>query len=336
MRYFGSFVASTMVLAAAVNATMAANSATVVSGSLTQGSVKASMSGNSYALETNNLSDWPLTTSSTLGISLTNANFNGTSFGGSPNSVITFGDGGGLTLKFGTAIKPVAGEKEFGIFTAQMLGVSSGSIFNGNMEAAILVSADNQTWYTLGGQTVATPTSYTQTSYTLNAPTMAYNYGTTATAWTYGSPGTTAANLAALTTADYQTPMPDDNLFNGTGTNADRLLLKTNSSATTYSSLFGTSGGGNWFDISASGLSEVSYVRLNGINCGGTSGGVRLDAVFTTPQAMVPEPVLLSGALIAGCGLLARRRGSIAKLTTCDAGTGNSGARRFRHRLGRR
>jgi len=272
------------------------NSATVVSGSLTQGTVKPSMSGNAYGRETNNIRDWPLTTGGKWAVSFTNSNF-------SAGTLIAFGDGGGITLKFDTAIKPVTGEKEFGIFTAQMFNASNGSYINGNMEAAILVSQDSVNWYTLTGQAVADPTTYTSVSHKLNAPVVGYDFKTTATAWTYGSPGAPSIDaLNALTPANFQIPMPDDNLFNGTGTNADRLALKNDNSTDTYDAIFGRSGGGNWFDISNCGLSEVQYVRLNGVNCGGTSGGIRLDAVYTTQNAVVPEPVtmllLLTGGIL--------------------------------------
>jgi hypothetical protein len=69
--------------------------------------------------------------------------------------------------------------------------------------------------------------------------------------------------------------------------------LKNDTTTATYDAIFGRSGGGNWFDISDSGLSEVQYIRLNGVNCGGTSGGIRLDAVFSTANAVIPEPATL-------------------------------------------
>src|SRR5260221_10087453 len=197
--------------------TSAAVSAGIVPGTLTQGTVKASLTGGAYANEANNLGDWPLTTgggATQFPITLTNANFNGNLFGGTPNTMIAFGNGGGVTLKLAAPIAPVAGQKEFGIFTAQMLLSSDGSLFNGNMEAAVLVSADQVNWRTLTGETVASPTTYIATSYALNTPTLAYDYVTSQQAWNYGS-GTPAANLAALAIADYQTPMPDDHLFNG-------------------------------------------------------------------------------------------------------------------------
>lgn len=205
----------------------------------------------------------------------------------------------------------VPGEKDLGIFTAQAITSGAYSL-NGNMEAAILVSANGNTWYTLTGTLVASPTSYTSTVYPLNAPTMAYNYGTGAIAWSYGA-GTSAANLSALPVGNYTTPMPNDNLFNGTGTAAQRQALTTDTSPADYAAIFGNSGGGNWFDISGSGLSQVDYVRLNGdaneaSNIGGpASGGVRLDAVFAN-QLAVPEPSSLALLPLAAAFLLKRRR----------------------------
>lgn len=282
-------------------------SATIVPGSLTQGTVQASLGeGTSYSHDTNVMSDWWTSTNNPTGagtkfaISMSNGNFNQT-FNGN-NTIVAFGNGGGLTLRFDAPVHPVEGQKEFGLFTTQFLNGSSGALFDGNMEASVLVSQDGTNFFTLDGTPISAPTAYTATSVKLNAPSMGYNFTTSAKAWSYGSPGTSSANLSALTAASYVTPMIDDNLFNGTGTNADRLALKTNATESDYAAIFGASAGGNWFDISLSGLSEVNYVRLNGV---GTPNGVRLDAVFAN-DAAVPEPAA-TGAIVFAVLLLTRR-----------------------------
>src|SRR5688500_17968381 len=76
--------------------------AAIVAGSLTHGATQDSLTGGEYADETNKLGDWPLTTGSfggsTFAISLSNANFNGNGFGGTPDTMVAFGNGGGVTL----------------------------------------------------------------------------------------------------------------------------------------------------------------------------------------------------------------------------------------------
>ena len=291
----------------------AADSVTVVPGTLTQGTVKASLgAGTSYDVETNNLGDWPLTTggssSDTGAISFENPDYNANAFGGNANTIIAFGTGGGVTLQFATPITPHAGEKDLGIFTAQAITAGAGSLFNSNMEAAILVSADDTHWFTLTGSPVASPTTYTGATYSLNAPTMAYNFVTGAAAQADGA-GTSLANLNALTIANFTSPMPDDSIFNSpTSTNAQRLALTNDTNPSDYAEMFGATGGGNWFDISGSGLSTVDYVRLNGDANVPSSGGVRLDAVFANSAAVpVPEPTSLAFVTFSGFALLRRR-----------------------------
>lgn len=306
-----SSIASLFVMVFVVASTVsAANSASIVSGTLVQGNVKSTMSGNVYAQETNLLNDWPLNTGSWMGnttpVSTTNPDFNGSSWGGTPNTMVAFGNGGSLTLKLDYAISAVPGKKELGLFTAQAINASNGSLFNGNMEASILLSLDGASWVTLDGRSVAG--NYTGTTSKLNTPTVAYDFDTFATAWSYGSPGTTQANLDVLTVADYTIPMIDDNLFNGTGSNADRLSMQSNNSAEDYDHAFGTSGGGNWFDISNCGLSSVNYVQLNAANCS-VDMGIRLDAVFTSSASVIPEPgtlVLMLGSFV-GLGVVRKR-----------------------------
>jgi hypothetical protein len=306
-------VATAMTLSSSAFAT---NTVTVVPGSFTQGTVKSSLGGaTSYAQSSNNLNDWPLTTgpggAGVSAISFENPDFNGNSFGGNPNTIIAFGNGGGVTLQFATPITPEPGQKNLGIFTAQAISGGLGSLFNGNMDAAILVSSDNVNWFTLAGQSVTNPTTYTAITYPLNAPTMAYNFGTDAAAWTDGT-GVPQSTLSALTIANFLTPMPDDSLFNNpSSTNAQRLALQTDTNPADYTETFGTSGGGNWFDLSNSSLTSIDYIRLNGDPNDPATGGVRLDAVFTTPGPtiqFIPEPSTLTLISLASAILFKRSR----------------------------
>ncbi|MHC4881593.1 MAG: hypothetical protein ACYTFX_03885 [Planctomycetota bacterium] len=283
MKYiFGILVAASVPI-------FAANSASIVPGSLVQGDVKGSMLGNSYALETNALDDWHLDTGLWGGyvtaISITNSNFNSNGYGGNPETIVAFGNGGSVTLKLDNAIGAVDGQKELGLFTAQMLYTVTGDWFNGHMEASVLLSWDGMNWVTLNG--VPVTQDYTGSSDPLNAPTMGYDFGSLSTAWSYGKPGTTQSALDVLSVADYTTPMLNDDLFNGNGTSSDRLAMQNNHSTNDYDFIFGTSGGGNWFDISNCGLTEVRYIQLNAVNCDPTMG-IRLDAVYTTDAAVLP------------------------------------------------
>lgn len=315
MKKVGVVLAMTLVLAGFAKA---ANSATIVAGSLVQGDVAAAMEkGNSmyqggYGEETSSLSDWHLHTGEFSwspgifgAIATTNANLNAYSdewgsYGTVTNTVIAFGNGGSVTLKLDNGIGDVSGQKEFGLFTAQMLDAygTAGSYWNGHMEAAVLVSQKGTDWVTLNGINVEQ--NYTGTSYFLNAPTLGYNYETLKKAWDYGT-GATTADLAALSIADYTAPMVDDSLFNDpSSTDALRAAMASDDTLSEYDAVFGTSGGGNWFDISGCGLDTVEYIRLNGVNCA-PGMGVRLDAVFTTDAAVVPEPATL---ILLGLGSL--------------------------------
>jgi hypothetical protein len=221
------------------------------------------------------------------------------------STILPIGQGGGLTVKFQQPINALAGAKEIGLFTGNFLA-SSGGFFYGDMEASILVSSDNVTWRTLGGSVVADPATYTAAPQNLNAPTVSYNWGTGTAAWTYPMNGATQATLDAFGLSDYETPMPNDTIYNDVAsTNGQRAALNGSSMPADYSAIFGTSAGGNWFDISGSGLASIQYLRLN--VAGDAPASVRLDSVFANAAA-VPEPgtlVLLGGGL-----LLALRRRS--------------------------
>ncbi|MGA2233583.1 MAG: hypothetical protein ABSH22_21970, partial [Tepidisphaeraceae bacterium] len=69
---------------------------------------------------------------------------------------------------------------------------------------------------------------------------------------------------------------------------------------------FGTSGGGNWFDVAGSGLGSIDYVMLNGDANDLPADGVRLEDVFVNENA-VPEPASCAILGIFAIGLLRRR-----------------------------
>ncbi len=281
----------------------AADSVTIVPGSFTQGTVKSSLTAAGYTNTSMNLGAWPLTTGGNSAINFENTQFQA-------NTLIAFGNGGSIEMQFNQPFTPVAGEKDLGIFTAQGLNLGSGAFFNGNMEAAILVSQDGQHWFNLQGALITNPTTYTGLTYSLNAPTMSYNYLADATATQAGESKLSASQLSALSVANFTTPMPDDSLFNNsTSTNAGRLSLVADASTADYAEEFGTSGGGNWFDVSGSGLSSIDYVMLNGDANDPSTGGVRLEDVFVNASgAPAPEPVSIALLGLSALTLLGRRR----------------------------
>ncbi len=222
------------------------------------------------------------------------------------STILPIGKGGGLTLKFEEPIFALPGTKEFVIHNGNFLS-SSGGFFYGDMEAAILVSNDNLEWRTLTGHIVADPLTYTATIHEMNAPTMSYVWGTGKIAWDYPTgAGRPQSVLDTFPLADYGMPMPNDSLFNGSGTNADRAAFRVSTDAEEYSSIFGASAGGNWFDLSNSGLPKIQYLRINvDANAPVT---VRLDSVFANPAALVPEPLGLASLAIGAIFLGAHRR----------------------------
>jgi hypothetical protein len=293
-----------LISALAAAPAFAADSASIIS--ITQGTVKPSLAQTYYANTATNLGAWPLNTGGNYAISYENPQYQ-------QNDLVAFGQGGSVEMQLNQPFTPVAGEKDLGIFTAQSITAGAYAL-QGNMEGAILVSSDGQNWFNLAGQKITNPSTYTGLTYSLNAPTMAYNYVTEATAWNAGAAQLTATQLSALSIANFTTPMPDDTLFNNSAsTAAERSSLQTDSTPADYSEVFGTSGGGNWFDVSGSGLSSIDYVLLNGdaneannIN-GPASGGVRLTNVFINAAA-VPEPTTVGMLVFSGVRLLSRRR----------------------------
>lgn len=215
---------------------------------------------------------------------------------------------GGVTFQFDQPVNALPGAKELGIFTASFL-LNSGAFFTDDMEGAILVSKDNVEWRTLTGEVVADPLTYSATVNNLNAPTMSYVWGTGQIAWDYCTgPGQPQSVLDTFPLADYETPMLDDSLFNDpASTNEQRAALNVSTLGADYAAIFGNSAGGNWFDISATGLDQIQYLRIN--VAGDAPATLRLDSVFANAAA-VPEPsaMMLALCCAAGWWSLARKR----------------------------
>jgi hypothetical protein len=289
---------------------------TIVSGSFTQGGAAASANvgtGSGYDVATNSMNDFPLNTGDfggvTYPINFANGDYYSSVYGGNAGTMIAFGNGGGVTLQMAQPITPNAGEKDLGIFTTQTVNLYSpvGALFEADMQANILVSQDGVHFYTLSGTPVSETYTNAATASHLNAPSMAYVYGDNNDAYNDGYNG--IVDPVTLPLANYTTPMPDDSLFNDpASTDDERSAALLSSDPAVYDEMWGTSAGGNWFDISGSGLSQVDYVRLNGIDDSGD--GVILDSVFANANA-VPEPAGL-GILAFSLLLVKRRRGPAA------------------------
>lgn len=231
-------------------------------------------------------------------VSLSNGNFADT-------TIIPVGQGGGISLKFQTPINALDSKKEFGIFVGNFL-TSSGGFFYGDMRGSILVSQDNLNWRTLSGQGV--PSTDVTTIYSLNAPSAGYQYTTGQQSWQYGTGSTrvSTSTLEALGLADYEVQMPDDSMFDDptdSGAAGKRASL-VGGTDNTYKNVYGTSAGGNWFDLSNTGWQTIQYVRLNVASNATVS--VRLDSVFANAAA-VPEPAMMTLTSFTGVALSRRR-----------------------------
>jgi hypothetical protein len=191
------------------------------------------------------------------------------------DQIVVVGGGGRLTLKLSSPVPAGGAGPELGVFVNNgVVDVSedgsgrAGSppaTFSPFPAALVSVSSDGQAFVPLG----AGPVTFTN-------PT---NYYTDVTIDNYSAPLGNAA-------ADFSKPF--------TGTLADFAGL-------TYPQivqLLAGSGGGNWIDVTPSGLSNVQYVRFD-VPAG--SGRLVLDAVTA-----VPEPGMLLVPVTAV--LLMRRR----------------------------
>jgi len=196
----------------------------------------------------------------------------------SPSQYVGVGQGGSITLQFASPVKGTG--FALGIHTASGLidfaypNGSAGATatpYTTPRRAMVEVSADGNVWKNLG-------------TFDLNNPSNFYATGVT-------TPGF-QSTVSGGTLADVQKPFTGS-LSSFNGENWNGMLTTLNGSA-----------GGNWVDVSSSGLSSVGYVRLSVPN----GSILYLDGVVGVPAAAAPEPASLGVMGLGVVGLLLRRR----------------------------
>lgn len=197
------------------------------------------------------------------------------------DEIVSIGEGGHLTLRLSNFVLPDPSGPEIGVFENIFLidgefdGVvdSPASQFGGD-SAEVAVSEDGDSWVTLG-------------TFLFDLPTQG-STDLSGTPSDYQKPFTGSLNSFANLPYDHAT---DDDVFD----------------------LLDGSGGGNWLDISGTGLSKVGYIRFSvedDLNAG-TSLNFELDAVSISVTAMggvVPEPSSLALVTTMVIGAVMRRR----------------------------
>ena len=199
---------------------------------------------------------------------------------------ITIISSGTLTVKLSDYIYAADGVNELGIFTAQMFNLRSGSLMNSDMGASISVSENGQDWASLNNGDLTA----------LNTPSLGYQFPDNQ--WPSSS-RYREGPLSDLETTDQYKPFDPSGITDWIDTTA---VLEA----------YGDSAGGNWFDISETGLDRIQYVRLSNIyGNGGYTSGLRLDGFAGASAVPVPSSALL---LITGLiGFLGLRKKTNSK-----------------------
>ena len=186
---------------------------------------------------------------------------------------ITIIASGSLTVKLSDYAHVTEGVKELGIYTAQMHNLTTGSRMNGDMGASIYVSENGTDWVALNnGEAMA-----------LNTPSLGYQF-----------PNNILPNysqydgsLSELEETDLYKSFDSSGITDWTDTSA-------------VLAAYGDSAGGNWFDLSGTGLDRIQYVKLDNIYGTDRYNSLRLDGFVA-----VPEPATM---LILGLGGLLMRK----------------------------
>jgi len=200
-----------------------------------------------------------------------------------PKDIVKIGPGGQLTLQFPDFVR-VGGGNEVGVVSNNFLVDASGSGANtnpaqvfgsgvpGGGTAEVLVSDDGANWHSIGAHTFDEPANYYQDA--------ASPYQST--------PGNNPADFGV----PFTHPISDLNGLDWPHTLA----------------LFGSSGGGTWLDLGASGLSQIDYIQFRAPSGG---GALVIDAVSVNNSdvgAPVPEPMGVGAILLSVAALWRRRR----------------------------
>ena len=185
---------------------------------------------------------------------------------------------GTLTVKMSDYIDVTDDSMELGIYTAQMHAFSNGNLINGDMTAKISVSENGEDWFALNdGNTTS-----------LNTSSLGYQFPDNLL------PGSShySGSLDQLEETDLYKPFDPSGIADWTDKTA---VLE----------YYGDSAGGNWFDLSETGLDSILYVKLEDI--GGGSRGLRLDGFVGVSAVPVPGAVWLLGSGLLGLIGIQRR-----------------------------